>query len=85
MTTDGLTEAAKKEIADAIRIVREDKFETFVRGRMAKDEPPPSTEDDDKSTKDKKDGEVTPPPKTDDNGDPPPEGRKSAYWGEIFE
>lgn len=35
-----LTEEAKAAIADAVRIVREDKFEAFVRGRIAPPDPP---------------------------------------------
>jgi len=78
--TDGLTEAAKAEIAEAIRIVREDRFEKFVRSRTT----PPKVEDPPKD-----DGPNPPPPK-DDPKDPkptddPPATRKSSYWGEILE
>lgn len=69
-----LTDEARAELAEAIRIVREDRFEGFVRGRLAG---PPSD-------KDPKPGDP-PPPKP---GDPvPPTGgkKKSLYWGEESE
>ena len=81
-----LTDAAKAEIADAIRIVREDKFEKFVRERMAKPTDPPPT---DPPTPPKTGEPVPPPPKpTDppptDPPTPPKTGSKSAWWGEIY-
>jgi len=78
-----LTDDAKNEIREAIRIVREDKFEMFVRSRATppKNEPP------------KKDDPPNPPPPKNDPPDPnnppkPPDDpklRKSSYWGEILE
>jgi hypothetical protein len=78
--TDGLTEAAKTEIAEAIRIVREDRFEKFVRSRTT----PPKVDDPPKD-----DPPNPPPPKddpkpTDDPKNDPPK-RHSSYWGEILE
>lgn len=72
-----LTEDAKKELKEAIRIVREDQFEQFVRGRLSQPEPEP-----------KKDGPEPPPVKDDPetkNDPPEPEKRKSSYWGEIMD
>jgi len=42
----GLPDEAKAAIAEAVRIVREDKFESFVRGKMA-----PAAGDPDESAK----------------------------------
>lgn len=69
-----LSEDAKKELKEAIRIVREDKFEAFARehlgGYKARDVPgePPADPND--------------PPK-DPNPTDPPKPRKSGYWGEL--
>lgn len=86
--TSGLTEAAKAEIREAIRIIREDRFEAYVRGRVPKP-PDPLEEDEVLVTPKGKKGDVNPPPtkeKEEGTGDnDPPPGRRSAYWGEIFE
>lgn len=85
--TSGLTDAAKAEIKAAIAIIREDRFEAYIRSRTPKPVDPPK--DDEILTDDKKGKkeEVIPPPAKDKEGDDndPPQGRKSAYWGEIFE
>lgn len=79
MTTDpnGLTDAAKKELQAAIRIVRADKLETFFRARF-----PEKTVQDDK--KEEKDALPPDTPKSEEVKDEPPAARKSAYWGELF-
>ena len=89
---DGLTDAAKAEIAEAIRIVREDKFEKYVRERTPntpKEEPKEEPKDEiivpdpPKATppppKDPKDSD----PKVDPTGENAP--KRSAYWGEILD
>lgn len=76
-----LSDAAKAEIRAAVQIIREDRFEKFVRGRTPKPVDPP----------------VVPPvdPPKPPNGPPvppvkdpvvPPEDPKeySSYWGEII-
>lgn len=86
-----LTEAAKAEIAAAIRIVREDKFEQFVRSRTPEPPKPPEKDpifDPNDLPKDPpKDPAVPPPPKDpkDPIKDSEPPKRRSAYWGEIFD
>lgn len=70
-----LSDEAKAEIAEAIRIVREDKFEAFVRGRVKPTTDPAAPGPGD-----------PPPPKS---GDPvPPAGdvkKKGLWWGEASE
>lgn len=64
----------KELIGESVRIVREDKFEAFVRGKLA-----PANND----PNDPKNGPTNPPgdPKP---GDPPPsQKRKSLFWGEV--
>lgn len=81
--TDGLTDAAKAEIKAAIAIIREDRFEKYVRSRAAKPADPKPTDPpaDPKPT----DPPVTPPPADPKPTDPPPDDKqKSRYWGEIF-
>ena len=76
-----LTDDAKKAIADAIRIVREDKFEAYARSTIGKHGNNPANP-----------GVDPPPPKT---GDEPPKDTSalpadgdnkehSHYWGDIF-
>jgi hypothetical protein len=88
-----LTDDAKAEIAEAIRIIREDRFEKFVRSRQTPADPPKDpvfdpSRDPDPTPDPPKDPPVDPPPPKDPPTDPapsdPPKGRKSAYWGEIF-
>jgi len=83
--SSGLTDAAKAEIKEAIAIIREDRFETYVRSRTPK--PVDPLKNDEILTDDKKveEGKVIPPPAKEGDKNDPPEGRKSAYWGEIFE
>ena len=64
-------EEVKSEIADAIRIVREDRFEAFVRGRVA------PTNDDKNGTSDKSgDGGNS------NQGDGSGKPKKGLWWGE---
>lgn len=76
-----LTEDAKAELREAIRIVREDRFEAFVRSRTtpAKVDPPvtdpPPT-----------DPPINPPPPKDDPpNDPPVVKKKGGYWGDLLD
>lgn len=75
-----LTEDAKKELAEAIRIVREDRFEKFAREHIGKARAS-------ENTPPKVDGPDAPPPKVDppEGEDDSPKPRKSAYWGELFD
>lgn len=77
---DELTDAAKKEIADAIRIVREDRFEAYVRERMTKETTEPPKNDP------PKDG-PTPPPPVPQPENPAPEApkKRGLWWGETDE
>jgi hypothetical protein len=87
-----LTDDAKKEIAEAIAIVRGDRFEKYARERLAHMskpadpvDPPPKDPVFDPE-KDPKDPIVPPPPKPNDPPPTdPPKGRRSAYWGEILD
>lgn len=82
MTDDGLTDAAKKEIADAIRIVREDRFERYVRERLAKNEAAPTPD------KPVTDAPVPPPPVPADpqsEPEPPTPKKRGLYWGDAEE
>lgn len=87
--TDGLTEAAKQEIKAAIAIIREDRFEKFVREHSTKKVDSPAKEVEEKEDELlKKDDGVTPPPvkeKEKEIEEDAPKGKRSAYWGEIFE
>lgn len=69
-----LTDEARAEIAEAIRIVREDRFESFVRGRLQGP----------KSDTDPKPGDP-PPPKT-GNAPPNPDDKtppkRGLFWGD---
>jgi hypothetical protein len=80
-----LTPEAKAAIADAVRIVKEDKWDKFLKERVAKHSGTPPA---DPPTP--KPGDPPPPvpptpnpPPTDPPNDPAK--RKSAYWGDIFE
>jgi len=68
-----MSEEARKMIQDSIAIVREDRFERFVRGRMAKDED---------AGKPKPNDPPKPPPNK--PPEPPAPGPKSLWWGEVF-
>jgi len=79
-----LTPEAKAAIADAVRIVREDKWDKFLKERVTKhsgnppvDPPTPPTP-------------PTPPAPPNDPPNPPnppvdEPKRKSAYWGELVD
>jgi len=88
---DGLTDAAKAEIAEAIRIVREDKFENHIRGVFSKYLPAEKDDPKDELIAPEKEKETaTPPPAKDEKieKDKPvdePAKRKSSYWGEILD
>lgn len=74
-----LTVDAQAAIKEAIRIVREDKFEAYVRARQTKPaDPTPPTDP-------PKPGDPTPPPPK--PADPPkdPGPKPSAYWGELLD
>jgi hypothetical protein len=75
-----LTDDAKKEIAEAIRIVREDKHDKMLREIHGRTVPPPDPTPDPNNP--------TPPPPTGNPGDPPPEGSKEKrglMWGRTDE
>lgn len=55
------------EISAAVAIVREDRFEKFLRGKIGG-----TANDDDKKT----------PPKTEDTSGKPPVVKKSLWWGD---
>jgi hypothetical protein len=93
---DGLTDAAKAEIAAAIRIVREDRIDKLLRDRLKSPAPdplfnpndPPKDPPKDPDPKDPPKDPITPPPAKDPTIDPPidePKGKRSAYWGEILD
>jgi len=73
-----LSDEAKAEIAEAVRIVREDRFESFVRGRLSGPSTDPAPKPGD-----------PPPPKPGDPVEPPagnPETKKRGlYWGDFAE
>lgn len=81
MPDSKLTEEARAAIADAIRIVREDKFEQFVRATTKTPDPITPPVDPKVAPTDPK-GPPAPPPKGDD---PPPEKRKGLWWREDDE
>ena len=78
-----LSDDAKAELADAIRIVREDRFEKFARESLVRkrqvDED--DEEEDELITKDSKDPKA--PPKKEPKQEDIPPVRKSGYWGEL--
>ena len=73
-----LSEDARKELREAINIVREDKFETYARDVLLKhtkkEEP----------VKDPGKDPNGPPPKPEDEKTDPPKARKGGYWGELL-
>ena len=72
-----LTDDARAELQKAIQIVREDKFEAFVRSRHTTPVETP---------KSVKDGPDAPPAKEkDDKTEPPTQTRKKGYWGELLD
>lgn len=73
MAKEWTDEEVQKEIADAVAIVREDRFEKFVRGNMNQ----PPTNDSNKN-----------PPNSGGTNPDPNAGnkkRKSLWWGEVDE
>lgn len=70
-----LTDDAKKELAEAIAIVREDRIDKMLRTRLAgpKTEPPKTDPND-----------PTPPPPKDDPTEPPEPPKGRGYWGELL-
>jgi hypothetical protein len=87
-----LTDDAKAELREAVRIVREDRFEQYARTALGKHttapaDPPkdPLVVPDPAPTDPPKDPATPPPPKP---ADPPPPSetvKKSAYWGELLD
>ena len=76
-----LTPDAKAELAEAIRIVREDKFERFARSVMGKRvEPVPDPLIDPEN-----DPTPTPPEKDPEKKDPEVKVKRSAWWGELMD
>jgi len=73
MAKEWSDEEVQAAISDAVRIVREDRFEAFVRGRVS----PPNDDN----------GGANPPPSGGSNPDPngAPPKRKSLWWGETDE
>lgn len=81
MSGDGLTDAAKKELHEAIAIIREDRFEKFARARLgAKPPTDPKPTDPPKPN----DPPAPPPPNPNDPPTDPPPVDKHAYWGELL-
>lgn len=74
-----LTDEAKNELREAIRIVREDRFEQYVRTVVKPKDPPKDPPNDPPPDPN------LPPKKEDDPPDGPPKGRRSAYWGELMD
>lgn len=81
-----LTEDAKRELQEAIRIVREDRFEKFARGYVSKNAPQKDPLID--PEKDPEKDVPPPPPGKDPETDPEKEEkpkRTSRYWGELMD
>lgn len=78
-----LSDAAKAEITDAIRIVREDRFEQYARTTIGKhvpkETPPPKEDEIIVPEKDK----VDPPPGKEKEKEELPPKRADRWWGEI--
>lgn len=70
-----LSKEAQELIKDSIRIVREDRFEKYVRDRYDKEY------ERGKDSSDGKGGSRNAPPPKDEPNDPPK--RRSAWWGEL--
>ena len=77
-----LTAEAKAAIADAVRIVKEDKFYAYAKTTLGKHANNPANPGVDPPTPKTGDPSTDPPapPVT----DPPAETNKSRYWGELF-
>lgn len=79
-----LSADAKKELAEAIRIVREDKQYSMLRDIHSRSgasgtgsTPPPNNPPNDPG--------ITPPPPANPTQPPPePQAKKDAYWGELL-
>lgn len=88
MTDGELTDAAKAAIADAIRIVREDKFEKYARTALGKHAtppptPPPTPPSNDPVPRKSTNPPATPPPPKDTPPEPPAP-KRDAWWGELM-
>ena len=81
-----LTDDARKELQEAIRIVREDRFEKFVRGRMKSEDKDPPQKDPLIDPEKDPEKDPTPPPGKDPEKDPEKDAPKpkSAWWGELM-
>jgi hypothetical protein len=87
-----LTDEAKAEIAEAIRIVREDRFEQYVRGHVSKSSvpsttPTPTTTPTPIPTPTTTPTPIptpttTPPPAKPDPVEPPAQKKRGIWWGE---
>lgn len=77
-----LSADAKKELAEAIRIVREDKQYSMLRDIHTRSAsgtgstPPPNNPPNDPG--------ITPPPANPTQPPPEPQAKKDAYWGELL-
>lgn len=80
----GLSADAKKELTEAIRIVREDKFEAHARGVLSGYVPKPADPPANPGT-DPKGDPNNPPPKPPDPANDPPTTKKGGYWGELLD
>ncbi len=80
-----LTDDAKREIAEAIRIVREDKFEQYARTALARHAPVTEKETEKKTTEIETEEKVTPPPTKEDEKKVGSDVTKrvDGWWGEI--
>ena len=72
-----LTDDARRELREAIGIVREDRFEKYIRTNHF---PPKAKEEGEKE----KDGPTPPPGKEEENEKVNDEPKRSAYWGELL-
>lgn len=72
MAREWTDEEVQKEIADAIAIVREDRFETFVRGRIGQADPDKNGGKDQSGNTGNGDG----------NDPNAPKKSRSLWWGE---
>lgn len=75
-----LSEEARKELQEAIQIVRQDKFELHVRNTLKgyarpQENPTPTPTPDDPNV----------PPKKDQPDTPPPAKKSGGYWGELLD
>jgi hypothetical protein len=71
-----LTDEAQEQIREAIRIVREDRFEKYVRNRHAGNPDPPEKKDDGKT------GPPAPPAKPENEGTGDEPKRRGIWWRE---